>query len=298
MAVLLLVTGCSTDTYVSNENVDKFQDPLVSKFYIRECLSPRPNIQVAVVEHFDFDKSALTATDQQSIDDFIAKIKDKHGQISIVGHTDEQGSNAYNDALSQRRAQAVQTYMQQKMDATNYDWEVKHFGETRPAVKGKTLSAYAQNRRAFIIFEEKQIEKDNPACLPPEPKRKVIIAMTSHFDFDKSNLKPKDIESLDEFASKLKDLKGRLLITGNTDYLGSNEYNQALSERRAQSVIEYLKTKLDENNFLWEESPRGELDLLTQDKSIEGNALNRRAFVIFKEDDLPGSEKGKQEVIK
>lgn len=285
--LLMLLAGCSTETYVSQENVDKFQDPLVRKFYIQECLAPRPNIEVAVAEHFDFDKSELKLDDHAAIDSLIEKIKGKHGQIAIMGHTDSQGSNTYNERLSLRRAQSIQAYMAQKLVSENYNWELKYFGETKPVVKERSLSAYAQNRRAFIVFEEKQIHKDNPICDPPKPKRKVAIAMTSHFDFDKAILKPLDKESLDEFVDNIKNVKGRILVTGNTDHIGSESYNAALSKRRAAAVIQYLQAKLPPENFLWQMVPRGELDMITEERTLEANALNRRAFVIFKEGDVP-----------
>ncbi|EVT97309.1 hypothetical protein D046_9042, partial [Vibrio parahaemolyticus V-223/04] len=49
-----LLTGCATETYVSQENREKFSDVNVSKFLISECLAPQREIHIAVAEHFDF----------------------------------------------------------------------------------------------------------------------------------------------------------------------------------------------------------------------------------------------------
>ncbi len=55
---LLSLFGCSTDTYVSQENIDKY-DERVQKFLIAECLVPQREIQIGVAEHFEFDKSEI-----------------------------------------------------------------------------------------------------------------------------------------------------------------------------------------------------------------------------------------------
>jgi outer membrane protein OmpA-like peptidoglycan-associated protein len=82
-------------------------------------------------------------------------------------------------------------------------------------------------------------------------------------------------------------LKGRILIAGHTDYQGSISYNEKLAERRAESVLQYLQTKLDPKQYVWEVKSFGELDPVTQEQTLDANALNRRAFVIFKEGELP-----------
>jgi outer membrane protein OmpA-like peptidoglycan-associated protein len=63
------------------------------------------------------------------------------------------------------------------------------------------------------------------------------------FDFDKHHLKPDAAESLTEAAEVLKDMdKIFVIIEGHTDSKGSGSYNQKLSERRAESVKEWLVT--------------------------------------------------------
>ncbi|MCK6263706.1 OmpA family protein [Vibrio sp. ZSDE26] len=281
------LVGCSSDTYVSKENMDKFGDPQVEKFLIRECIVPERDIRIAIAEHFDFDKAELKEQDHASIDQLISSIKHLHGQIAIVAHTDYQGSSEYNEKLSIRRAESVKAYMETQLDGTRYDWELKHYGENKPIAEGKTLEANAQNRRAYIVFEQTQTQAENAFCAPPEPERKVFVAMTSHFDFDKYELKESDKTSLDEFVSNLTGLNGRILVAGHTDAQGSLSYNEKLAQHRAQSVLEYLQTQLDPSQFVWEVKAFGELNLVTQEQTLEANALNRRALVVFKQGDLP-----------
>ncbi len=103
----LVLAACSAETYVSQENVDKFGDPQVEKFLIRECIVPERDIHFALASHFEFDKAELQPADQASLDDLVKKVRKLHGQIAIVGHTDYQGSDDYNLKLSLARAEAV-----------------------------------------------------------------------------------------------------------------------------------------------------------------------------------------------
>jgi outer membrane protein OmpA-like peptidoglycan-associated protein len=64
---------------------------------------------------------------------------------------------------------------------------------------------------------------------------------TVYFDFDKYNIKASEKEKLDRVLAALKSgtIKNARII-GYTDPIGTREYNQALSERRAQAVLDYL----------------------------------------------------------
>ncbi|MDK9782818.1 OmpA family protein [Vibrio sp. B172a] len=279
----LLVAGCATDTYVSQENRDKFTDLDVSKFLISECLAPEREIHIAVAEHFAFDKYNIRDVDATSLNAFAHEIEGLSGRITIVGHTDYKGSLEYNEALSLRRAQSVESFLKEKLDPDHYDWEVKYFGETQPLALGKTDEDRAENRRAFVVFEEAQKYEEMPFCEPPKPDRKIYMAMTPHFDFDKSELKPEDLAKLDSFTDKLQGLQGSILVAGHTDQIGSLSYNEKLAQRRASEVVKYLKTKIDPSQFLWEVKSFGELQPVINERSKEANALNRRAFIVFKE---------------
>lgn len=279
----LLIAGCATDTYVSQENRDKFTDLDVSKFLISECLAPEREIHIAVAEHFAFDKYNIRDVDATSLNAFVHEIEGLSGRITIVGHTDYKGSLEYNEALSLRRAQSVESFLKEKLDPDHYDWEVKYFGETQPLALGKTDEDRAENRRAFVVFEEAQKYEEMPFCEPPKPDRKIYMAMTPHFDFDKSELKPEDLAKLDNFTDKLQGLQGSILVAGHTDQIGSLSYNEKLAQRRASEVVKYLKTKIDPSQFLWEVKSFGELQPVINERSKEANALNRRAFIVFKE---------------
>lgn len=82
-----------------------------------------------------------------------------------------------------------------------------------------------------------------PPPPPPPPAPKVIDRMTLHvnFDFDKSNIKKSEEAKLDkavDFVRKYPD--AMIELEGHTDSIGKEEYNQKLSERRAEAVRQYL----------------------------------------------------------
>ncbi|HEX6218586.1 MAG TPA: OmpA family protein [Sphingomicrobium sp.] len=64
------------------------------------------------------------------------------------------------------------------------------------------------------------------------------------FDYDRSDIKPEFRATLDEVAQTLNAYNQTFIdVLGHTDTTGSNEYNQALSERRARSVADYLSAR-------------------------------------------------------
>ena len=86
-----------------------------------------------------------------------------------------------------------------------------------------------------------------PPAPPPAPQvQKITLASKALFDFDKYNLKPEGKAAIDtEIISKLSQVQKLelVLVTGHTDRIGTQQYNQKLSERRADTVRDYLVSK-------------------------------------------------------
>jgi OOP family OmpA-OmpF porin len=88
-----------------------------------------------------------------------------------------------------------------------------------------------------------------PPAPPPPPAvsvQKITLAAKALFDFDKSVLKPEGKAAIDsEVISRLKDVTKLelVLVTGHTDRIGTQAYNQKLSERRANTVRDYLVSR-------------------------------------------------------
>ncbi|MFO1302775.1 MAG: OmpA family protein [Burkholderiales bacterium] len=88
--------------------------------------------------------------------------------------------------------------------------------------------------------------KPAPAPAPAPQVQKITLASKALFDFDKAVLKPEGKAAIDsEIISKLNQVQKLelVLVTGHTDPIGTQQYNQKLSERRADAVRDYLVSK-------------------------------------------------------
>lgn len=113
---------------------------------------------------FDFNKADLRPAGKLSLDEFLEKMKGIDPEVIIaVGHADRFGSDSYNQALSERRAAAVKTYLQSKgIESNRVHTEGK--GETQPVTKpGECNGA----KSAKII-----------ACLQPDRRVDVEVVGT------------------------------------------------------------------------------------------------------------------------
>ncbi|MGE5337694.1 MAG: outer membrane protein OmpA [Gemmatimonadota bacterium] len=99
---------------------------------------------------FDFDKSVLKPEATAKLDDLVSKLAGVNLEVIVaVGHTDSIGSDAYNDKLSMRRAEAVKAYLVKKgIEANRIYTEGK--GERQPVADNKTAAGRAKNRRVEI----------------------------------------------------------------------------------------------------------------------------------------------------
>lgn len=99
---------------------------------------------------FDFDKATLKPEGKAKLDDLASKLKGMNLEVVIaVGHTDSVGTDAYNQKLSIRRAEAVKAYLvSNSIDANRVYTEGK--GEKSPVADNKTADGRAKNRRVEI----------------------------------------------------------------------------------------------------------------------------------------------------
>ncbi|ADU92080.1 outer membrane protein OmpA [Taylorella equigenitalis] len=121
-------------------------------------------------------------------------------------------------------------------------------------------------------------EPSAPAA-QPITANKVTFNADTFFDFDKSSLKPEGRTVLDQIAEQVKLLTLESLITvGHTDSIGTNAYNQKLSERRAATVKNYLIDKgVPAEQII--ASGRGETQPIADNRTREGRAQNRRVDI-------------------
>lgn len=99
---------------------------------------------------FDFNKSVLKADGKAKLDDLAGKVKAINLEVIIaVGHTDSAGSDAYNQKLSVKRADAVKAYLITKGIEKNRVY-TEGKGEKQPVADNKTDAGRSKNRRVEI----------------------------------------------------------------------------------------------------------------------------------------------------
>jgi OmpA-OmpF porin, OOP family len=127
---------------------------------------------------------------------------------------------------------------------------------------------------------------------------KLELTRNIHFEFNKATIRPESFPILNDVASVLKDNPQlNILIEGHTDGVGSVEYNQKLSDRRAQSVKAYLVSKGVAASRLATKG-QGKLQPIASNETAVGRALNRRVeFLIVNPEVVKGKSVEKRSFV-
>lgn len=108
---------------------------------------------------FGFDKGVLNSAGQQALRDLLASAKDTTiEEILVEGHTDSIGSRAYNQGLSERRAQSVKVFLE-RQGVSPRMIKTEGFGELQPVASNATAEGRAQNRRVTVEIFGSRIAK-------------------------------------------------------------------------------------------------------------------------------------------
>ncbi len=163
------------------------------------------------------------------------------------------------------------------------------FVEDRNDLRGSLVYSYSfgGNYRPRERYEEQEVTVEpDTADRPRYEERMVATEVTlsdkATFAFDRSELRPAARATLDELIAEIEEggLVSTLNVVGHTCDIGTEEYNQGLSERRARSVVEYLRSQgVDDADINWE--GRGELDPRYPNDSEENRSRNRRVELSF-----------------
>jgi outer membrane protein OmpA-like peptidoglycan-associated protein len=122
---------------------------------------------------------------------------------------------------------------------------------------------------------------------PPPPAPKVIdkITLMIHFDIDKSNIRKSDEAELKRGINFVKKYpRSKVRVEGHTDSVGSDKYNQELSERRAEGVKNYLVQKGAVDASKITSVGYGETRPVASNKTEQGKAQNRRVEILILSD--------------
>jgi len=134
-----------------------------------------------------------------------------------------------------------------------------------------------------LDLQQKELEKnlEGTGATVTNTGEQLLVNLPSSvtFDFDRAELKPEFIDPLGDVASTLNNYPNFLIdVIGHTDSVGGADYNQSLSQRRAEAVVNHLVTQhgVDRSRLV----PRGygESQPVASNETEEGRAENRRVM--------------------
>lgn len=171
---------------------------------------------------------------------------------------------------------------------SNYTIRVSAGGYEEKSIPFSTFSMEADTVDLLILMQKKKQEliyfTDTTAkAISIEEEEKTSFTLKNIlYDFNKATLKPKSIEELNKFAAFIKLFPGRVIeISSHTDSVGSDEYNLILSQKRAESVVNYLvRVGINQNQL--EAKGYGETNPVAPNSNPDGSdnpdgrQLNRR----------------------
>ena len=231
---------------------------------------------------FEYNSADLTAESKVLLDGVAPilttdKLKDPHWLVE--GHTDSKGSQNYNLPLSQNRANSVKAYLEGKgVPASTL--KAIGFGKVLPITTNDTAEGRARNRRVELKYADANFQ---PAAIEVDDDcANVQIADLSkmiYFQTGSADLVEASKQSLDVIAQYINATKGNFEIQGHTDDVGNDANNMKLSQRRAQTVLDYLQSKGVDGNRL-KAVGYGESQPKFDNKTADGRAQNRRIEIV------------------
>jgi len=144
------------------DNIDKCPDtPKGIKVDKDGCPIPiKERISITLHIEFDFDKDDVRSEYNPQIEEvanFLKAYPDK--DVSLEGHTDSEGTDAYNDDLSKRRAESVKMVLVETFGIDAAKISTEGFGESRPVATNETDEGRQQNRRVVANIDTVVIKK-------------------------------------------------------------------------------------------------------------------------------------------
>lgn len=153
-AIVLLLAGCSTTSETTDatdrgSSADTGTEFSQGETPVADSVSKLPSSTSAQLgtAYFDFNRSEIRS-DMRDVLKANAEVLQSSNAVAVIeGHADERGSEEYNLALGERRAEAVRKYLA-ALGVSSSQLRIVSYGEAKPAASGHDESAWQLNRRA------------------------------------------------------------------------------------------------------------------------------------------------------
>ena len=197
----------------------------------------------------------------------------------IEGHTDNVGSYEANMRISRQRAETVVTYLVENFGIERSRLSAEGYGPTRPLADNSTIEGREKNRRIEAIVDCPLGVKE---ALPAKMPARLCLSLQIQFDTGKVDIKPKyhdEIAQVGDFMRKYPTTTA--VIEGHTDNVGGYELNMKLSQRRAESVVDYLVKHFGIERSRLTAKGYGYTRRIAYNNTPEGRQKNRRIDAII-----------------
>jgi len=221
------------------------------------------------IQREELEKLAVLAT-------FMKKYPDTSAVIE--GHTDGVGTDEYNMALSQRRADSVVDYLVRSHGINPSRLTAVGYGETRPLADNASEEGKRQNRRIDAVIGC----VTDIAGLRVVPAR-ITMALLIEFERNQADVKPEYTADLRKVADFMQEHPSvTATVEGHTGNLqGTPELAMEISQRRAQNVVNTLVDNFGVARSRLAAEGFGQTRRFAYNTSLEGQQENRRVNVIF-----------------
>ena len=253
---------------------------------------------------FPFDKAELTTIAKEEINRFVFNYKagSPASSLNIRGHCDAIGPHAYNDQLSNRRADVVRNFLLAQGIPDIAISLTKGYGEREPLSNNVTAAGRQENRRVEIIWNAVQTVVTD--TMPPAPRDTIPILTQEtirtveegqtlrlqniNFYGGRHTFLPQSEPALKELLTIMKnnptlviEIQGHIccLPGTTTDGFDYDANNSLLSHNRARAVYEFLYKNGIEANRMSYKGFAGRIPLVYPEYTEEDRTANRRVEI-------------------
>jgi OOP family OmpA-OmpF porin len=200
----------------------------------------------------------------------------------IEGHSDDVGTEEFNLKLSQQRAESVVSYLMDSFNIASSRLTAVGYGMSRPIAENTTSEGKRANRRIDAVIAC----ATDVAGLKVAPAR-LTMALEMEFDALKDEIDPRYYDELAKVADLMiaspaitATVEGHAGTRAGHKHI-SSEAALAISQRRAQNVVNYLVEKRNIPRSRLSTAQFGQVRRIAYGTSLEGQQENRRVNIIF-----------------
>ncbi len=244
-----------------------------------QALSAEPLAQSAASNDLDQARTSLNQAD--------AAVQERHPpeEVNQLAYLALRHAQAGEARVAEARARQEVARGQQDRDHILLEARERETQNAKAQAAAAQSDAAAAQSDAAATHSDLASARQELADLAKQTDRGMVMTLSDVlFDTGRATLKPGANRDLDRLAVALKHNPNmRVMIEGHTDSVGGDDYNQALSERRAEAVADALRLREVPGNR-YEVRGLGKAYPIASNETQAGRQQNRRVEIVFSDD--------------